>query len=42
MLRWIIKAMVVAESVEWTLVRYKLSMRSSEWSAEIGRCARGL
>ena len=38
----IIKALVVAEYGERTPVRYRLSMRSSEWLAEIGRSARGL
>ena len=34
------KAMVVAESVEWTPVRYELSMKSGECSAVTGRSAR--
>ncbi len=38
----IMKALLVAEFVEWTPVRYMVSMRSGEWSAEIGRSARGL
>ena len=36
------KELVVAESVEWTAVTYRLSMRFGEWSGEIGRSARGL
>ncbi len=39
---WIIKALVVAESVEWTRVRYMLSVSFEEWVAEIDRNARGL
>jgi hypothetical protein len=42
MKRWIMKAPVVIESVEWTPVRYRLSMRSGEWLGEIGRSIRGL
>jgi hypothetical protein len=42
MQRWIMKILVVAESVEWKPVRYKLSIRFGEWSAEIRRSARGL
>ena len=40
MQRWIMKALVDAESVEWTPVRYKLFIRFDEWSAEIRRSVR--
>jgi hypothetical protein len=36
------KALVVVESVEWTPVRYELSMRFGECSAVTCRSARGL
>ena len=39
---WIVRAPVVAEYVEWTPERYKLSIRFGEWSAEIERSARGV
>jgi len=40
--RCTVKALVVAESAEWTPVRYELSMSSGEWAVEIGRRASGL
>jgi hypothetical protein len=42
MWRLIIKAVVVAESVEWTPVRYRLSIRYGELSVEIRQSTRGL
>ena len=36
------KALVVAESVEWTPVRYEMSMRFGECSVVTGRRAKGL
>ena len=36
------KALVVVESIEYTPVRYKLSMRSGECLGESGVCANGL
>ena len=39
---WTMKALVVGEFVEWTPVRYRLSIRSGEWSADIERSARRL
>ena len=42
MYMWIRKALVVAESVEYTPVRYKLSMSSGEWFCESGASANGL
>jgi hypothetical protein len=39
---WIMKALVVAEFVELTPARYRLSIRAGEWSTEIGQSARGL
>ncbi len=40
--RYTVKALVVAESAEWTPVRYALSIRSGEWEGEFGRRANGL
>ena len=39
---WIRKALVVVESVEYTPVRYMLSMSSGEWFGESGASASGL
>jgi len=36
------KALLVADSVEWTLTRYRMSMRSGEWSADVRLVASGL
>ena len=42
MYMWITKALAVAESVEYTPVRYRFSMISGEWFYESGAKASGL